>query len=89
VLWSDESKFEIFGSTRRVFVRRGQGERMVSTCMVPTVKHEMDRRVKAKGPTGAQHLWELLQDCWKTVSGDYLMKLIERMPSVCKAVIDI
>ena len=48
---------------------------------------EMDRRVKAKGPTSAQHLWELLQDCWKTISGDDLMKLIERMPRVCKAVI--
>ena len=30
---------------------------------------EMDRRMKAKGPTSAQHLWELLQDCWKTISG--------------------
>ena len=44
-------------------------------------------RVKAKGPTSAKHLWELLQDCWKTISGDYLLKLIERMPRVCKAVI--
>uniref|UniRef100_A0A668APH5 Reverse transcriptase zinc-binding domain-containing protein n=1 Tax=Myripristis murdjan TaxID=586833 RepID=A0A668APH5_9TELE len=48
---------------------------------------ELDRRVKAKGPTRAKHLWELLQDCWKTISGDYLLKLIERMPRVCKAVI--
>ena len=48
---------------------------------------EMDCRVKAKGPTSAQHLWELLQDCWKTISGGFLMKLIERVPRVCKAVI--
>jgi len=48
---------------------------------------EMDRRVKAKGSKSAQHLWELLQNCWKTISGDYLMKLIERMPRVCKTVI--
>ncbi|CAJ0955991.1 unnamed protein product [Ranitomeya imitator] len=48
---------------------------------------ELDRSVKAKGPTSAKHLWELLQDCWKTTSGDYLLKLIKRMPSVCKAVI--
>uniref|UniRef100_A0A667Z9S7 Tc1-like transposase DDE domain-containing protein n=1 Tax=Myripristis murdjan TaxID=586833 RepID=A0A667Z9S7_9TELE len=41
---------------------------------------ELDRRVKAKGPTSAKHLWELPQDCWKTISGDYLLKLIERMP---------
>ena len=186
VLWSDESKFEIFGSNRRVFVRRRKGERMDSTCLVPTVKHggggvmvwgcfagdtvgdlfkiegilnqhgyhsilqrhaipsglrlvgpsfifqqdndpkhtsrlckgyltkkesdgvlrqmtwppqspdlnpiemdwgELDRRVKAKGPTSAKHLWELLQDYWKTISGDYLLKLIKRMPRVCKAVI--
>ncbi|KAL6468775.1 hypothetical protein MHYP_G00222990 [Metynnis hypsauchen] len=39
VLWSDESKFEIFGCNRRVFVRRRKGERMDSTCLVPTVKH--------------------------------------------------
>ncbi|CAJ0955790.1 unnamed protein product [Ranitomeya imitator] len=39
VLWSDESKFEIFGSNHRVFVRRRKGGRMDSTCLVPTVKH--------------------------------------------------
>ena len=38
VLWSGESKFEIFGSTCRVFVRHRKGERMVSTCMVFTMK---------------------------------------------------
>ena len=54
---------------------------------VEMVWDELDRRVKAKQPTSAQHLWELLQDCWKTIPGDYLMKLIERMPRVCKAVI--
>ncbi|XP_068099427.1 phospholipase A2 inhibitor and Ly6/PLAUR domain-containing protein-like [Hyperolius riggenbachi] len=31
---------------------------------------ELDRRVKAKGPTSAKHLWELLQDCWKTISDE-------------------
>jgi hypothetical protein len=39
VLWSDESKFYIFGSECRVFVRRRVGERMISACMVPTVKN--------------------------------------------------
>ena len=34
-----ESKFEIFGSNRRVFVSRGVGERMISACAFPTVKH--------------------------------------------------
>jgi hypothetical protein len=36
---SDESKFEIFGSNHHVFVRRRVGEQMISTCVIPTVKH--------------------------------------------------
>ena len=48
---------------------------------------ELDRRVKEKQPTSAQHMWELLQDYWKSIPGDYLMKLAERMPRVCEAVI--
>ena len=39
VLWSDESKFEIFGSNRCVCVRRRVGEWMMSACVVPTVKY--------------------------------------------------
>lgn len=39
VLWTDESKFEIFGSKRRQFVRRKPGERFKSKCIAPTVKH--------------------------------------------------
>lgn len=39
VLWSDESKFEVYGSRRRTFVRRSAGERAIDQCLVPTVKH--------------------------------------------------
>jgi hypothetical protein len=39
VLWSDESKFEIFSSNHCVFVRRRVGEWMIYACVVPTVKH--------------------------------------------------
>lgn len=39
VLWTDESKFEVFGSKRRVFVRRSAEEKMMPDCVVPTVKH--------------------------------------------------
>ena len=39
VLWNDESKLEIFGSNRRVFVRHRVGEQMISACVVSTVKH--------------------------------------------------
>jgi hypothetical protein len=28
---------------------------------------ELDRRVKEKHPTSPQHMWELLQDCWKSI----------------------
>ena len=39
VLWSDESKFAIFGSNCRVFVRRRVVERMISARVVSTMKH--------------------------------------------------
>jgi hypothetical protein len=38
VHWS-EFKFEIFGSKCHVFVRCRVGERIISACVVPTVKH--------------------------------------------------
>lgn len=38
VLWSDESKFEIFGSKRQLFVRRNVNELFNPACIVPTVK---------------------------------------------------
>lgn len=39
VLWSDESKFEIFGNKRKIYVRRKVNERFSKNCIVPTVKH--------------------------------------------------
>uniref|UniRef100_A0A0E9WIF3 Transposase Tc1-like domain-containing protein n=1 Tax=Anguilla anguilla TaxID=7936 RepID=A0A0E9WIF3_ANGAN len=39
VLFTDESKFEIYGSNRRVYVRRRTGERMIPQCIKLTVKH--------------------------------------------------
>ena len=38
VLWIDESKFEVFGNKRRVYVRRSAKEKMPTQCLVPTVK---------------------------------------------------
>ena len=34
---------------------------------IEMVWDELDRRVKEKQPTSAQHVWELLQDCWKFI----------------------
>lgn len=39
VLWTDESKFEVFGQRRRVYVRRSVSEKMHPDCVIPTVKH--------------------------------------------------
>lgn len=186
VLWSDESKFDLFSTKRRVFVRRLQGERMNKNCVVPTVKHgggsvlvwgsfsgkrvgdlvkiegilnkegylkilqenavpngidlvgpgfifqqdndpkhssklcrgyvngleeegqlvnmvwpaqspdlnpiellwdELDREVRKMRPLNHKHLWHCLQECWSKINETTLMKLINRMPRICKAVI--
>lgn len=39
VLFTDESKFELFGTHRRTFVRRLPNERFVKQCLTATVKH--------------------------------------------------
>ena len=39
VLWTDKSKFEVFGSHRRKFVRRRTSENMLKECLTPSVKH--------------------------------------------------
>lgn len=39
VLWTDESKFELFGTHRRQYVRRKVNERYKSECITPNVKH--------------------------------------------------
>ena len=54
---------------------------------IEMVWDELDHKVKEKQPTSAHHMWELLPDCLKSIPCDYLMKLVERMPRVCKAAI--
>lgn len=39
ILWSDESKFEVFGTKRRIFVRIYFNERVTDGCTVASVKH--------------------------------------------------
>ena len=47
---------------------------------IELVWDELDRRVKAKQPTSATHLWELLQQCWEELSEQYLISIVEIMP---------
>ena len=39
MLWTNESKFELFGTNERVYVRQRTGERLIDDCISPTVKH--------------------------------------------------
>ena len=34
---------------------------------IENVCDELDCKEKEKQPTSAQHMWELLQDCWKSI----------------------
>ena len=56
---------------------------------IEVVWDELDRRVKAKQPTSATHLWELLQQWWEELSEQYLISIVQRMPRVCSAVISV
>ena len=49
------------------YLTKNESDGMLHLNPVQIVWDEMDHRVKAKVPTSAQHLWELLQDCWKTI----------------------
>ena len=54
---------------------------------IELVWDELDRRVKAKQPTSATHLWESLQQTWEELSEEYWISIQERMPQVCSAVV--
>ena len=38
--------------------------------LIEMVWDEVVRCVKEKQPTSAQHMWELLQDYWKSIPGE-------------------
>ncbi|CAK9827487.1 Transposable element Tc1 transposase [Anthophora retusa] len=76
VLWTDESKFEVFGNKRRVSVRRKPNEKLLSQCVIPTVKHgggsvmlwgcfgtnKVDSLVKIDGILRKEQYLKILQD---------------------------
>jgi hypothetical protein len=37
---------------------------------IEMVWDDFDGRVKEKQPTSSHHMWELLQDCWKSIPGE-------------------
>jgi hypothetical protein len=37
---------------------------------IEMVLEELDSSEKEKQRASAQHMWELLQDCWKSISGE-------------------
>ena len=39
ILWSDESKSELYGSHRRQYIRTCVEEKFTHQCLVPTIKH--------------------------------------------------
>ena len=186
VLWTDESKFELFGQRRRIYIRRTTKEKMIPECLVPTIKHgggsvmvwgcfssagvgdlvkiegimkkeqyktilennaipsglrtigrsfvfmqdndpkhtsklcknyikeqedngvlknmtwpaqspdlnpiellweELDRKVRQKCPTSKEHLWQILEESWLSITPEIINKLINRMPRIAKKVI--
>ena len=58
VLWTDKSKFEVFGSRRRTFVRHRTSEKMLEECLTPSVKH-VEGNVMVWGCVGAGKLEDL------------------------------
>ncbi|ORD99530.1 TCB1 [Hepatospora eriocheir] len=40
ILWSDETKINVFGSDGRIYVRRERGNRYLKKYLTPTVKHD-------------------------------------------------
>ncbi|KAF2903608.1 hypothetical protein ILUMI_02579 [Ignelater luminosus] len=60
VLLTDESKFELFSTKRRVYVRRKIGKRMLDQCVTPTVKHG-GNSVMVWGSFGANKVGDLVR----------------------------
>ena len=47
----------------------------------------LDIQVRARNPTNVKQLWQYLQEEWGQINSDYLLKLLNRMPKICNAVI--
>lgn len=54
---------------------------------IENLRAELNRLIKERKPKNESVLFEILKNEWQTITQDYLHKLIESMPSQCKAVI--
>ena len=54
--------------------------------LIDVMCDELDRKVRAKQPTSAAHLWQLLQESWTEQFSLYLQSFVKRMAGVCEAV---
>ena len=52
---------------------------------IEMVWDELDRREKEKQPTSAQLMWELLQDCWKSILDEAGWENAKSVQAVIKA----
>ncbi|CAK9827692.1 Transposable element Tc1 transposase [Anthophora retusa] len=80
VLWTDESKFEIFGNKRRQFVRRRKGEAYQEGCLKPTVKHG-GGSVMVWSCISANGVGDLIRIDGKLTATQYLKILQHAVPS--------
>ena len=56
----------------------------VESNTIELVWDELDRKVNAKQPRSAGHLWQLLQESWAELFSVYLQSLLKRMPKICE-----
>uniref|UniRef100_A0A8R1HM74 HTH_Tnp_Tc3_2 domain-containing protein n=1 Tax=Caenorhabditis japonica TaxID=281687 RepID=A0A8R1HM74_CAEJA len=97
-IWSDESKFNMFGSDGNTWIRRPVGARYLPKYQLPTVKHgggscmhlweELERRLKGVRATNVDQKFSQLEAAWKTIPLSIVDTLLDSMPRRCQAVID-
>lgn len=49
--------------------------------------HEVEKVIRDQKPNNLQDLWVVAEQAWKAISSDKCAKLVDSMPSRCKAVI--
>ena len=54
---------------------------------IEAVWDDLDRKVRAKQPTSAPHLWKILQESSAEVSSFYVQSLVERKRRLYEAVV--